>query len=87
VLSGNTSNLQALSIGQQRATELTFAQAQVQSEIVNVLTAEQKQKIAERRSRWKPAARCRSRDSSGSRNLLGGGWWLAEDLKNHNHNH
>ena len=50
VLSGNTGNLQALSIEVGNAeTELTFAQAQVQSEIVNVLTAEQKQKIAERR--------------------------------------
>ena len=50
VLSGNASNLQALSIEVGNAeTELTFAQAQVQSEIVNVLTAEQKQKIAERR--------------------------------------
>jgi Spy/CpxP family protein refolding chaperone len=50
VLSGNAGNLQALSIEVGNAeTELTFAQAQVQSEIVNVLTAEQKQKIAERR--------------------------------------
>ena len=50
VLSGNTGNLQALSIEVGNAeTELTFAQAQVQTEIVNVLTAEQKQKIAERR--------------------------------------
>ena len=50
VLSGNTGNLQALSIEVGSAeTELTFAQAQVQSEIFNVLTAEQKQKIAERR--------------------------------------
>jgi Spy/CpxP family protein refolding chaperone len=50
VLSGNANNLQALSIEVGNAeTELTFAQAQVQSEIVNVLTAEQKQKIAERR--------------------------------------
>lgn len=50
VLSGNTGNLQALSIEVGNAeTELTFAQAQVQSEIVNVLTAEQKQTIAERR--------------------------------------
>ena len=50
VLSGKTGNLQALSIEVGNAeTELTFAQAQVQSEIVNVLTAEQKQKIAERR--------------------------------------
>ena len=50
VLSGNASNLQALSIEDGNAeTELTLAQAQVQSEIFNVLTAEQKQKIAERR--------------------------------------
>ena len=50
VLSGNAGNLQALSIEVGNAeTELTFAQAQVQSEIFNVLTAEQKQKIAERR--------------------------------------
>ena len=50
VLSGNTGNLQALSIEVGNAeTELTFAQAQVQSEVFNVLTAEQKQKIAERR--------------------------------------
>jgi len=50
VLSGNASNLQALSIEVGNAeTELTFAQAQLQSEIMNVLTAEQKQKIAERR--------------------------------------
>ena len=49
VTSGNVSNLQALSIEVGNAeTELTFAQAQVQSEIFNVLTAEQKQKIAER---------------------------------------
>lgn len=50
VLSGNTSNLQALSIEVGNAeTELIFAQAQVQSEIMGVLTPEQKQKIAERR--------------------------------------
>jgi Spy/CpxP family protein refolding chaperone len=50
VLSGNTGNLQALSIEVGNAeTELTFAQAQVQAEVFNVLTAEQKQKIAERR--------------------------------------
>jgi Spy/CpxP family protein refolding chaperone len=50
VLSGNTGNLQALSIEVGNAeTELTYAQAQVQSEVFNVLTAEQKQKIAERR--------------------------------------
>ena len=50
VLSGNEGNLQALSIEVGNVeTELTFAQAQVQSEIFNVLTAEQKQKIAERR--------------------------------------
>jgi Spy/CpxP family protein refolding chaperone len=49
VTSGNVGNLQALSIEVGNAeTELTFAQAQVQSEIFNVLTAEQKQKIAER---------------------------------------
>ena len=47
---GNTGNLQALSIEVGNAeTELAFAQAQVQSEIYAVLTAEQKQKIAERR--------------------------------------
>ena len=45
-----SSNLQALSIEVGNAeTELTYAQAQVQSEIYNVLTAEQKQKLAERR--------------------------------------
>jgi len=50
VMSGNTGNLQALSIEVGNAeTELTFAQAHVQSEIFNVLTAEQKQKVAERR--------------------------------------
>jgi Spy/CpxP family protein refolding chaperone len=50
VMSGNAGNLQALSIEVGNAeTELTFAQAQVQSEIFNVLTAEQKQTIAERR--------------------------------------
>jgi Spy/CpxP family protein refolding chaperone len=50
ILSGDAGNLQALSIEVGNAeTELTFAQAQVQSEIFNVLTAEQKQKIAERR--------------------------------------
>jgi Spy/CpxP family protein refolding chaperone len=50
VLSGNEGNLQALSIEVGNAeTELTFAQAQVQSEILKVLTAEQKQKIADRR--------------------------------------
>jgi Spy/CpxP family protein refolding chaperone len=48
--SGNAGNLQALSIEVGNAeTELVFAQAQVQSEVFNVLTAEQKQKIAERR--------------------------------------
>ena len=48
-MSGNVANLQALSIEVGNAeTELTFAQAQVQSEIFSVLTAEQKQKIAER---------------------------------------
>ena len=48
--SGNAGNLQALSIEVGNAeTELAFAQAQVQSEIYSVLTAEQKQKIAERR--------------------------------------
>jgi Spy/CpxP family protein refolding chaperone len=51
VISGNESNLQALSIEVGNAeTELTFAQAQVQSEIYKVLTAEQKQTIAERRT-------------------------------------
>lgn len=50
VISGNETNLQALSIEVGNAeTELTFAQAQVQSEIFNVLTAAQKQTIAERR--------------------------------------
>jgi Spy/CpxP family protein refolding chaperone len=50
VTSGNDGNLQALSIEVGNAeTELTFAQAQVQSEMFKVLTAEQKQKIAERR--------------------------------------
>jgi Spy/CpxP family protein refolding chaperone len=50
ILSGNDSNLQALSIEVGNAeTELTFAQAQVQSEVFNVLTAEQKQRISERR--------------------------------------
>ncbi len=50
LMSGNTANLQALSIEVGNAeTELTFAQAQVQAEILNVLTPEQKQKIAERR--------------------------------------
>lgn len=50
LLSGNEGNLQALSIEIGNAeTELTFAQAQVQSEILKVLTPEQKQKIAERR--------------------------------------
>ncbi len=50
VISGNTSNLQALSIEVGNAeTELTYAQAQVQSDIFKVLTAEQKQKLAERR--------------------------------------
>jgi Spy/CpxP family protein refolding chaperone len=50
VESGNAGNLQALSIEVGNAeTELTFAQAQVQSEIFKVLTAEQKQKIAEHR--------------------------------------
>jgi Spy/CpxP family protein refolding chaperone len=51
VISGNESNLQTLSIEVGNAeTELTFAQAQVQSEIFNVLTAAQKQTIAERRT-------------------------------------
>jgi len=49
VMSGNDGNLQALSIEVGNAeTELTFAQAQVQAEIFKVLTAEQKQKIADR---------------------------------------
>jgi Spy/CpxP family protein refolding chaperone len=48
--SGNAGNLQALSIEVGQAeTELAFAQAQVHSEIFAVLTAEQKQKIAEQR--------------------------------------
>jgi Spy/CpxP family protein refolding chaperone len=50
VISGNESNLQALSIEVGNAEiELTFARAQVQSEVFNVLTAAQKQTIAERR--------------------------------------
>ena len=50
VESGNVANLQALSIEVGNAeTELSFAQAQVQAEIFNVLTPEQKQKLAERR--------------------------------------
>ena len=50
IVSGNAGNLQALSIEVGNSeTELTFAQAQVQSEIFNVLTAAQKQTIAERR--------------------------------------
>jgi Spy/CpxP family protein refolding chaperone len=50
ILAGNTANLQALSIEVGNAeTELTFAQAQVQAEIFNVLTPEQKQKAAEAR--------------------------------------
>jgi Spy/CpxP family protein refolding chaperone len=50
VLSGNNANLQALSIEVGSAeTELAYAQAQVQSEIFGVLTAEQKQTIADRR--------------------------------------
>jgi Spy/CpxP family protein refolding chaperone len=50
VTSGNIANLQALSIEVGNAeTELTFAQAKVQSEIYGVLTAEQKQTIAARR--------------------------------------
>jgi len=50
IISGNAANLQALSIEVGSAeTELAFAQAQVQTEIYNVLTAEQKQKLAERR--------------------------------------
>ena len=49
VMTGNVGNLQALSIEVGNAeTELTFAQAQVQAEIFSLLTAEQKQKIAER---------------------------------------
>src|SRR5687768_17440201 len=52
ILSGNNGNLQALSIEVGNAeTELTFAQAQVQSEVFNVLTSEQKQKIADGRKR------------------------------------
>ena len=50
IVSGNTGNLQALSIEVGNATtELTYAQAQVQAEIFNVLTPEQKQKMTERR--------------------------------------
>ena len=57
VISGNAGNLQALSIEVGNAeAELTFAQAQVQSEIFKVLTAEQKQKIAERRKQMEEAA-------------------------------
>ena len=52
ILSGNSGNLQALSIEVGNAeTELTFAQAQVQSEIFSVLTSEQKQKIADGRKK------------------------------------
>ena len=52
ILSGHSGNLQALSIEVGNAeTELTYAQAQVQSEVFNVLTSEQKQKIAEGRKR------------------------------------
>jgi Spy/CpxP family protein refolding chaperone len=52
ILSGNSGNLQALSIEVGNAeTELTFAQAQVQAEVFNVLTSEQKQKIADGRKR------------------------------------
>ena len=50
VLSGNTGNLQSLSIEVGNAeTELAFAQAQVQTEVFRILTPEQKQKIAEQR--------------------------------------
>jgi Spy/CpxP family protein refolding chaperone len=50
IMSGNTANLQALSIEVGNAeTELSFAQAQVQAEVYNILTADQKQRIAERR--------------------------------------
>ena len=50
VFSGNTGNLQGLSIEVGNAeAEVTYAQAQVQAEIFGVLTAAQKQKIAERR--------------------------------------
>jgi Spy/CpxP family protein refolding chaperone len=50
ITSGNTANLQALSIEVGNAeTELTYAQAQMQAEVYNILTAEQKQRIAERR--------------------------------------
>jgi Spy/CpxP family protein refolding chaperone len=50
VLAGKADYLQTLSIEVGNAeTELSFAQAQVQSEIYAVLTAEQKQRIAERR--------------------------------------
>lgn len=50
IMSGNTENLQALSIEVGNAeTELTYAQAQVQAEVYKILTAEQKQRIAERR--------------------------------------
>lgn len=52
IASGNGGNLQALSIEIGNAeTELTFARAQVQAEIFNVLTPDQKQKIAEGRKR------------------------------------
>ena len=50
VFGGNTGNLQGLSIDIGNAeTELAFAQAQVQAEIFGVLTAEQKQRMPERR--------------------------------------
>lgn len=50
VFAGNTGNLQALSIEVGNAeTELAFATARVEAEVMAVLTAEQKQKIADRR--------------------------------------
>jgi Spy/CpxP family protein refolding chaperone len=50
VFAGNSGNLQALSIEVGNAeTELAYANARVESEVLGVLTAEQKQKVAERR--------------------------------------
>ena len=50
IVSGNTGNFQALSIEIGNAMgELAYAQAQVESEIYGILTAGQKQQIAERR--------------------------------------
>jgi Spy/CpxP family protein refolding chaperone len=50
VFSGNTGNLQALSIEVGNAeTEFAYANARIDTEVMGVLTAEQKQKLAERR--------------------------------------